>query len=199
MNGTLPSYACRRWASGDWGDHAAVSLADAVSGQPPAQSTAVQAAWDDRCWRLLFEARDAHPWATLTERDAPLWNEEVVEVFFDPVGDLAGYFEVEVNPLGTVADLVLRRTSSGWRKDFSWAVEGLEATASMTADGWRAELAIPFASLGPDRPQAGTQWRVNFLRIDRPNGAEAELSAWSPTGMRNFHRAERFGVMTFEE
>lgn len=199
MNGPLPNYACRRWVGGDWGDYAPVFLADAVTGKPPVQPTAVRAAWDDRCWRLLFEAQDARPWATLTERDAPLWNEEVVEVFFDPVGDLAGYFEVEVNPLGAVADLVLRRTSSGWRKDFSWTVEGLEATASMTADGWRAELAIPFASLGPDRPQASSQWRVNFLRIDRPNGAEAELSAWSPTGMRNFHRAERFGVMTFEE
>lgn len=121
-------------------------------------------------------------------------------MFFDPTGDLAGYFEVEVNPLGAVADLVLRRNASGWRKDFSWAVEGLEASARSTADGWSAELAIPFEALGPDRPHVGSRWRVNFLRIDRPGGpgAEAELSAWSPTGARNFHRAERFGVMTFE-
>ena len=198
MNEPLPSYACRRWVDGDWAGYDVVALRDTVNGKPPLQSTTVRAAWDDHCWRLLFEAQDARPWATMTKRDAPLWDEEVVEVFFDPVGDLAGYFEVEVNPLGTVADLVLRRTSSGWRKDFSWAVEGLEAAAWITADGWRAELAIPFVSLGPERPQAGSQWRVNFLRIDRP-GAEAELSAWSPTGMRNFHRAERFGTVTFEE
>lgn len=157
----------------------------------------MRTAWDDRCWRICFEAQDAHPWATLTARDAPLWEEEVVEVFFDPAGDLAGYFEVEVNPLGAVVDLVLRRTSSGWRKDFAWSVEGLEASAALGPHGWRAELAIPFAALGPDRPAPGSAWRVNFLRIDRPGGV-AELSAWSPTGRRNFHRAERFGTMTFE-
>lgn len=201
MNEALPSYACRRWDGGGWTRHAAVSLCDTVSGKPPAQATTVRAAWDDQCWRLRFEAEDSRPWATITERDGPLWTEEVVEVFFDPVGDLAGYFEVEVNPLGAVADLVLRRTSSGWRKDFSWSVEGLETSVHAAAGGWGAELAIPFAALGPDCPEIGSRWRVNFLRIDRPGGpdTEPELSAWSPTGARNFHRAERFGTMSFEE
>lgn len=200
MNGPLPSCACRRWDGGGWADYAAISLCDTVTGKPPGQSTSVRMAWDDQCWRLRFEADDLRPWATLAERDGPLWDEEAVEVFFDPVGDLAGYFEVEVNPLGTVTDLVLRRTSSGWRKDFSWSVDGLEASAQTAAGGWCADFAIPFAALGPDRPEVGTRWRVNFLRIDRPAGpgTEAELSAWSPTGARNFHRAERFGVMTFE-
>lgn len=199
MNEALPSYACHRWEGGDWAGYPAVSLRETVLGEPPGQSTTVCAAWDDQCWRLRFEAQDARPWATIAERDGPLWTEEVVEVFFDPVGDLAGYFEVEINPLGTVADLVLRRTSSGWRKDFSWAVEGLEAIGQVAVGGWWAELAIPFAALGPDRPEVGSRWRVNFLRIDRPGGpgTEPELSAWSPTGARNFHRAERFGTLIF--
>ena len=122
-------------------------------------------------------------------------------MFFDPVGDGLGYFEVEINPLGTVCDLVLRRTASGWRKDFSWTVDGLRSHVRRTAMGWAAELSIPFAALGSDGiPVAGTRWRVNFLRIDRPDGPGSErreLSAWSPTGMANFHRYERFGTVEF--
>lgn len=192
---------CARWSDAGWsGPHAPLELRETVTGHPPRQSTTVRVAWDDAHWRVLFEARDARPWATITGRDGPVWTEEALEVFFDPVGDLRGYFEVDVNPLGTVADLVLRRTSSGWRKDFSWAVEGLGAGVTRTPEGWRAELVIPFAALGAGRPGAGTEWRVNFFRIDRPEGpgTDPELSAWSPTGMRHFHRAERFGTLRFD-
>jgi hypothetical protein len=124
-----------------------------------------------------------------------------MELFMDPVGDLLGYFEVEINPLGTVTDLVLRRTNSGWRKDFAWQVAGLESAVRITDRGWAAELAIPFESLGAGlTPTAGrTTWRVNFLRIDMPEGpgTTQDLSAWSPTGLRTFHRADKFGVLEF--
>jgi hypothetical protein len=183
-----------------WQAIAPVELRETVSGDRPLQGSRVRAAWDDAGWRLLFEMDDAHPWATMTQRDSQIWLEEAAEVFFDPVGDLEGYFEVQINPLGTVTDLVLRRTRSGWKKNFAWAVEGLESCARQTDLGWCAELSIPFAALGPERPVPGTRWRVNFLRIDRPDGpgTEAELSAWSPTGMRQFHRAERFGFLEFQ-
>ena len=152
-------------------------------------------------WHVHFEMADARPWATLTEHDAPLWTEETVEVFIDPFGDLQTYFEIEINPLGALVDVVLRRVISGWRKDFGWHVEGMRSRAFKTEAGWSAELTIPFASLVPDPPLPGAVWRVNFLRIDRPGGptTDAELSAWSPTGIRNFHRPEAFGVMEFVE
>ena len=174
-------------------------LRENVSGGLPAQATRVRTAWDAETWRVLFEMEDARPWSTLTEHDAPLWTEEVVEVFIDPVGDLEGYFEIEINPAGTVVDVVLRRVISGWRKDFGWHVDGLLSRTRLTAAGWTAELAIPFAALAAAVPQTGTCWRVNFLRIDRPAGpsTEGELSAWSPTGIRNFHRVQSFGTVEF--
>ncbi len=163
------------------------------------QATRVRTAWDAREWRILITADDARPWATLTQRDGPLWTEEAVEVFVDPVGDLESYFEIVLNPLGTVTDLMLRRTLNGWRKEFGWDVVGLGSQVRLTASGWEAELSIPFAAVASQMPVHGEQWRANFLRIDRPGGVgtEAELSAWSPTGARNFHRAERFGQVEF--
>lgn len=182
-----------------WQRIAPVTLRENVGGGVPVQWTRVRTAWDVDAWRVLFEAEDARPWSTLTAHDGPLWTEEVVEVFIDPVGDLEGYFEVEINPAGAVVDVVLRRVASGWRKDFGWHVDGLRSRARLTATGWAAELVIPFEALGASVPQAGTCWRVNLLRIDRPGGpgTEAELSAWSPTGIRNFHRAQSFGTLEF--
>ena len=176
-----------------------VSLREVTTGDPPGQATRVRTAWNTREWRILFQMEDARPWATLTQHDSHLWTEEVVEVFIDPVGDLDSYFEIEINPLATVTDLVLRRTSSGWLKEFGWQANGLESCVRLTANGWEAELSIPFAAVVSAPPTAGQIWRVNFLRIDRPLGAgtEAELSAWSPTGLRNFHRPASFGILEF--
>lgn len=208
--GSPPSLVCRRGAPGpvetdaqhpSWLEVTPVRLLENLGGGAPAQATQVRTLWTDAVWRVLFEAEARAPWATLTQRDAALWTEEVVEVFIDPVGDGLSYFEIEINPLGTVTDLVLRRTASGWRKDFAWDVEGLVSHVRRTAAGWAAELAIPFDALGSEsKPRGGAHWRVNFLRIDRPDGPGSErreLSAWSPTGMANFHRHERFGAVEF--
>ena len=148
---------------------------------------------------MLFHAADRHPWATLTKRDAPLYEEEVVEVFLDPAGDLGSYFEIEVNPLNAVLDLVLRRNRSGYGRDFAWRCEGLRTAVTKTATAWSAELSIPFRSLSAAPPKTGDRWRVNFCRIDRPPGGPRELTSWSPAGRANFHTPERFGIMEFTE
>ena len=180
-----------------WRDVPAVALRETASGAVPQQRTTVRAVWGGEELRVLFHAEDTHPWATLTERDGPLWEEEVVEVLLDPVGDLESYFEIEVNPLNAVLDLVLRRNRSGYVKDFAWRCEGLRTAVKKTATAWSAELAIPFRSLVVQPPAAGDCWRVNFCRIDRPPGVPRELSSWSPAGRANFHTPERFGRLQF--
>lgn len=170
---------------------------EVVSGAAPQQRTWVKAAWDADELRVLFGIEDTHVWATYTQRNALLYEEEVVEVFLDPVGDLESYFEIELNPLNTVLDLVVRRNRSGYKKDFAWQCEGLRTAVTRHASGWSAELAIPFRSLVAELPSEGSRWRVNFCRIDRPPGVERELSAWSPTGRANFHTPEKFGVLEF--
>jgi hypothetical protein len=133
----------------------------------------------------------------MTGRDGPLWEEEVVEVFIDPVGDARSYFEFEVNPLNTVLDLVLRQNRSGWKKDVAWDCEGFRSSVQRTDTGWNAEFAIPFGSITAELPVIGAEWRVNFCRIDRPMDLPRELSAWSPTLLATFHELRRFGRVQF--
>jgi hypothetical protein len=184
-------------ASAAWSAVPAVHLTEAVSGAEPQQKTSVRAAWSEEELRVLFQVEDTHVWATLTERNGPLWEEEVVEVFLDLFGDLESYFEFEVNPLNTVLDLVLRKNRSGYMKDFSWECEGWRTAVVRTDAGWNAELAIPFHALTSEFPEVGDRWRVNFCRIDRPVAMPRELTAWSPPLRATFHTPERFGVLEF--
>jgi hypothetical protein len=205
MSKELPSFACPKVAFGPvsaevgapiWSALPAQELGLAATGAAPGHRTLVRTAHDGTDWRVLFQCVDPDPWATLTERDAPLYTEETVEVFFDVTGDLESYYEIEVNPLGTVLDLVLRRSRSGYKGDSAWDCAGLQTAVRRTTEGWAAELAIPFASVS-DTPPA--RWRVNFCRIDRTRNGSAprELSAWSPPFRDNFHTPERFGSVEF--
>jgi hypothetical protein len=202
----VPTLICARrdcgpvtadWHAEVWRKVTPVQLRETVSGAVPQQATGVRVAWTEEELRVLFHAEDTHAWATLRERDAPLYEEEVVEVFLDPVGDLESYFEIEANPLNAVLDLVLRRNRSGYAKDFAWRCEGLRTAVVKTDAAWSAELAIPFRSLMAEPPKAGDCWRVNFCRIDRPPGVPRELTSWSPAGRANFHTPERFGTLQF--
>lgn len=172
-------------------------LRETVTGRAPLQATWFKAAWTRDSLRALFHAEDTEPWATLTAHDAPLYEEEVVEIFLDPAGDLGSYFEIEVNPLNAVCDLVLRRVSSGYRKNFAWHCDGLCTEVRDGLGFWDAELTIPFAAIVPEPPRAGDVWRGNFFRVDRPGRTGLELSAWSPTGMPKFHVQQRFGFIEF--
>lgn len=180
-----------------WHEIAPVFLKESVTGSQPKQATWIKTAWNEHELRVLFHATDTNAWATLTGHDAPLFEEEVVEVFLDPSGDLESYFEIEVNPLNAVCDLVLRRTRSGYRKDFGWHCEGLRTAVCKSESAWTVEMAVPFRNLVPSPPAAGSVWRANFFRIDRPENSEWELSAWSPTGLPLFHVQEKFGHLEF--
>lgn len=180
-----------------WSGLVPTALRETVSGDAPLQGTSFWVVHDEEELRALFECADNDPWATLATRNAPLYTEEVVEVFLDPAGDLLSYFEIEVNPLNAVLDLVVRKTRSGLRKEFRWECEGLRTMVRRDTRGWSAELAIPFRAIVSEPPRHGARWRANFCRIDRPRDREWELSAWSPTGRPRFHTPERFGVLEF--
>jgi Carbohydrate-binding family 9 len=205
---TVPVLDCPRRTFGDvaanvdapaWRDVVPVEFCENVYGGVPLQGTRLQCAWDAAEFRVLFTCVDSHVWATQTRRDGQLWEEEVVELFLDPVGDARSYFEIEVNPLNAVVDLVLRQNPSGWRKDFTWDCDGFRSAVERTDIGWNAEMAIPFHSIMAEPPVRGAEWRVNFYRIDRPMDLPRELTAWSPTLLPTFHEPRRFGRVRFVE
>lgn len=171
---------------------------------PTRQHTTVRVWWSRVGLGVRFDAEDDDPWATLTGHDQPLWQEEVVELFFAPgVETPREYFEIQVNPLGAVFDARVTSPHGDRREmtvDTSWHCAGIEVRAEGTPRGWSAEVLLPWSGLGiGEKPPRF--WRANFYRIDRPRDARpVELGCWSPTltDPGDFHRPARFGVLELD-
>jgi len=177
-----------------------IRLTDARMGACPRLSTAVRVGIRGAKLCVRFDGRDDGVVATYRERDAPLWEEDVFEVFLAPEDPPRRYFEFEVNPLGALFDARVESpelSRSSMRVDTSWNCPGLQARVTCRPDRWSALLTIPLAGLCDGPPPA--RWRANFYRIDR--GAADELTAWSPTyaNPADFHVPERFGVVRWAE
>ena len=181
---------------------------------PPVHATRAKLCWDKEALYVSFQCDDPDVWSTITQRDGPLWEGEVVEVYIDPDGDGLRYKELEVNPLNTVIDLDIgKQTNYGIpaadvARFKQWDAAGwlTAVTCLGTTDvrddtdrGWQVEMAIPmscFADSATVPPRPGDRWRLQLYRIDRSADLlKPEFSAWSPT--TTFHRPDRFGVLVF--
>jgi len=219
----LPSYAILR-TSGPiaidgvldeavWGRLEPVGAFMLHDGSAPAEfETEAKLCWDDEYLYVSFSCVDNDIWGTFTERDQPLYDEEVVEIFINPSNDLVNYFEFEVSPRNVIWDGRIYNPdgapNENMRYDESWDCEGLLTGVRVvgTLDDrsdldqlWSVEMAIPFASIERKTPADGEQWRANLYRIDR--GEKDEFSCWSPTQNVSetpaFHIPSRFGRFIF--
>jgi hypothetical protein len=168
---------------------------------PDSYATAFRAAWNDEGLYLRFDATDRDPWHTRARHDDKLWDEEVVEIFLQPVGR-DEYGELEISPANVTCDV--RVVPSAHHFDLSWNIEGLETRVTSRASGWTATAFVPWRgfTIASGAPHAGDRWRFNLFRIERPGGAArpedgALYLAWSPTGKSTFHVPAAFRAIVF--
>ena len=186
-----------------WSRVPAVLLRLAQDGADPLQATAVRIAHDDQAFLLRFDCSDRDIWATHARRDAPLWEEEVVELFIAPgEDDPSDYVEIEVNPRGAIFDARVRNPDGrrdSMHVDSAWNAAGLVAEVSLPSPrSWRAEIAVPWSGLCEGTPPR--VWRANFFRIERPRNGDPEFSCWSPTFVDppDFHKPAFFGRLVLQ-
>lgn len=68
-----------------------------ITGDPalrPALDTRVKMLWDDEHLYVGAHLEEPHPWATLTLHDSVVFHDNDFEIFIDPDGDNAMYYEV---------------------------------------------------------------------------------------------------------
>jgi len=176
-----------------------VALRSATDGAAPRLPTTVAAHHDGTILTIVFTGDDDGVIATHAGHDAPLWQEDVVEVFLAPERPQR-YFEIEVNPIGTTFDAVIdspEGVRATMRADLGWTCEGLFAAVRTTPSSLDVVIRIPFASLGAG---ARDGWLANFYRIDRSHHHGDEFMAWQPTMKTpaDFHVPAAFGRLRFE-
>jgi hypothetical protein len=177
-----------------------VALVRAGDGSAPRLGTTVAVMWDDDALTVVFSAVDDHVVATHIEHDAPLYEEDVVEVFLAP-RRATEYFELEVNPLGTIFDARIESPDgvrATMRTDLAWTCRDLFAALRRVGTTVDTVIRIPFASVEVETPKDGDEWQANFFRIDRgPRGDE--FTAWQPAMKTppDFHVVKAFGTLRF--
>ena len=189
----------------------------------PRFGTHAKMLWDDKCFYIGAELEEPYVWATLTRRDTVIFRDNDFEVFLDPNGDNIEYIEMEMNALNTVWDLLLPIPyRDGGHAQDSFDLEGLRTAVSVHGSindardrdtGWSVEIAIPWTAFARYAhrdlpPKAGDQWRVNFSRVEwrvtvsggvsrKIPGMAEDNWVWSPQGVIDMHRPERWGYVQF--
>lgn len=75
---------------------------DLITGQPTLYDTRAAVLWDDHFLYVGFWVEEPLVKATLTERDAPIYNDNDVELF---IAGRDAYYEFEINALGTIYEV----------------------------------------------------------------------------------------------
>lgn len=147
----------------------------------PLQKTRVKILWDEKYLYIAAELEETDIWAKLTERESVIFMDNNFEVFIDPSNDTHKYYELEINALGTLWDLMLIKPyRDGGPALNAWDIRGLKSAVHIDGtindptdvdNKWTVELAIPFKVLkecapGRNLPKAGDQWRFNFSRVE---------------------------------
>ncbi|MBX3096833.1 MAG: carbohydrate-binding family 9-like protein [Fimbriimonadaceae bacterium] len=189
----------------------------------PRYETRMRIAWDEDGLHIQATMEEPHLWATLTEHDSVIFQDNDFEVFLDPDNDGELYAELELNALNTTWDLLLVKPyRDGGPAINGWEIKGLRTAVHLNGtindprdkdEGWVCEILIPWPALKEISkvtvpPNPGDRWRINFSRVQwdlevvdgqyrKIEGRPEHNWVWSPQGMIDMHQPERWGWVEF--
>jgi hypothetical protein len=164
------------------------------SGEPGPVQTRVQVAYDDQA--LYVTARCEEPnlagLKTKAEKhDGEAWNDDAIEIFLCPDGEMDTYSQIAINTNGVIMD--------GHKPKFAGFDSGVDfkiETEIVKGEGeWTMTVRIPFQEIRAKAPVPGSVWRANFIR-NRFAGPGGPFSV-SPTFGRSNHDTAFFGTIIF--
>ncbi len=139
-----------------------LAVRGAVLAKPATEAMNVRLLYDDKNLYVGVHCKDSAPAKIVVKaglRDAPVWaNDDAVEVFVrSPAMGDKGHAQLAVNAGGSRTDLL--GGNLGWNAEW-------QAAAAVVADGWVAEIAIPFDVLAKGAT-AASGWTLNIARTQR--------------------------------
>jgi len=159
----------------------------------PSQTT-YRLLWDANNLYFAFDCVDADVVAPTVPRDsAEVYRNDCVEMFILPDLRSRRYWEIDINPAGSIFDSLQFKNLNEWSAIMEPAanITGLQIGVSVRGtlndssdrdDGYTVEVAVPFNQLpGYTRavPVAGQTLRMMLARLDR-NNADFKAYAFTP-------------------
>jgi len=160
-------------------------------GNPLSERTEVRVMYDSKAIYLGVRAHHRDPSMIMSkgrERDGMVLSGDHIAFFFDTFGDRRNGYAFAVSPQeGRWDASVTNHFSANTDWDGIW-----QARCVIDADGWTAEIAIPFKTLNYDSNLE--EWGFNFARNIARTG---ELAVWNaPRPESRFYYAGNAGQLT---
>jgi hypothetical protein len=134
--------------------------------------------------------------------DGKIWEDDEIEVFFDPFGTGTEYYQIILNSAGYLFDATHRYvtvldpagaqptdTKQINEMDIAWA-SGLQRRVAVHEDYWSAEMALPLAAIGLAGAPTGHALRFNITSADWDT---KEYTCLSPTS--DWQDPAQFGTL----
>lgn len=181
-----------------------------MTGSPADLKVTAKALWDAENVYVAFDVADDYLKSTFEKDDDHLWEQDCVELMFNPDGDGKNYFELQVSPAGKSFDTrydTRRQPKPFGHMDFNSGIKnGVDVRGKLNDEdadqGYTAEVAIPWSAFAMgepkhEAPKANDTWRMNLYVMDaRQKGMRA--AGWSAPLVGDFHVPARFGKITFD-
>jgi hypothetical protein len=174
-------------------------------------TTKARLLWDREYLYFFADMEDTDLYADVKEHDGITWNNDVFELFFKPAADKPGYYEFQVNALGTIMDMFLPRRGGGgyqrFKSDGDFHIDAkvqLRGTLNHWQDkdqGWSIEGRIPWRDFvrSGGRPDVGECWKFALCRYDYSVDLDdgPELSTCAALSRPDFHHHEDYATLRF--
>ena len=167
-----------------------VRLMDVGKIEPASADTEVMSCYDDE--NVYFAVKVHEPnMDKLKVSTSPVqpWRGDCIEVFVGPEGKGQSYFHFVVDTAEQIYN-GLNEHGQEQAISFEWSVK-----CSKSESFWTVEMALPFASLGCEKPEDNQRWDFNFGRERYAQKEQVEMSSWATLG--DFTQRHRFGKLAF--
>jgi len=166
--------------------------AEPVEGSQPSERTEVRIVYDEKTLFIGVLCHDRDPAtirATVMERDASQQPDDSIAILLDTFHDRRNAFYFQMSAAGGMRDALVAKNGA----EFNVQWDGIwDGRARVTAEGWVAEIAIPFATLSFRKDE--TTWGFNVQRVIR---RDLEFVRWAtPVSRIDFDSVANAGTLT---
>jgi hypothetical protein len=150
------------------------------TGEPFTQRTEVYIGYDESNLYVAFRCFGDPDLITAKEmaRDVSLGNDDRVQVILDTYLDGRNAYWFQVGPRGSIGDAIVSENGAAFNK--AW--DGLwTGKAHIHAEGWDAEMAIPFKTMGFKKGQE--TWGLKLIRYYKKN---EETGYWPVANLNSY-------------
>jgi hypothetical protein len=148
------------------------------AGEPATERTEIRVLFDENNIYFGIHAYDSEPDQVIVRtlaRDGELGTGDFIRIYLDPAMTRRNAYVFDIGPEGARTEGLLENNADilfEW--DTIW-----EARATRTADGWVAEVAIPFRSISYDA--ASSDWGFDFHRVIRRKTERVRWTSFTET------------------